>query len=206
MSNKNENWYIQEDEIGLWEKIIPNCEIVFDVGCQNDNIFYEINPKLLEIHLFDPFLSEPLLEEIKNKNNISFNNFALGNTIEEKDFYYYYGSFMYRPEEPKFTGKFQTKKSNIKKLIDYVKEKNITYIDYLKIDTEGFDFEVIKGCGDFINNIKYIQFEDFVNFYNGIVTKDLFDYFKDWNIYYIGGRPINYLVTKENLDFLKKIN
>ena len=49
---------------------------------------------------------------------------------------------------------------NIDTVGNYCRDKNITRIDLLKIDTEGYDFNVIKGCGDMIRNIKYIQFED----------------------------------------------
>jgi len=202
---EKDKWWFSPSELDLWNRIIPLCNIVFDVGCQADNIFYEINPNLTEIHLFDPNIYESLLDEIKDKDNIVFNNFALGNVEDEIDFYNYYGSFLYRPEEPKFEGKFQTTKSHIKRLDDYVKEKNIPHIDYLKIDAEGFDFEVIKGCGDFIDNIKFIQFEDFNEFYNDVTTNEIFEFFKGWNIYYVGGSPMNYLVTKENVKHLKMI-
>lgn len=194
---------ITNDELSLWRKIIPECKIVFDVGCQNDNIFYDINPELQEIHLFDPKISHNLLDEIKDKKNVFFNNYALGNAnVEEMDFYASYGSFLHRTEEPKFINAHQIKKVSIIKLSEYVIMKKITHIDFLKIDTEGFDFEVIKGCDGFINNIKYIQFEDFINFYGGKVLKDIFSFLKGWNIYSIGGIPANYLATKESLNDL----
>ena len=200
------SWYISDEEVNMWEKIIPVCDVIFDVGCQNDNIFYDINPNVKEVHLFDPNVSDVLLNKIRDKKNIFFSNFGLGNINEEKEFYYYYGSFLHRTEEPKFNNFHQSKKTKIKRLYDYVNENNIDHIDFLKIDTEGFDFEVLKGCGDFINNIKYIEFENFINFYDNKKIDDIFNYFKDWNIYYVSGNPVNYLITKENIDFLKKIN
>tara|TARA_Y200000002_G_scaffold382016_1_gene397686 strand:- start:1190 stop:1468 length:279 start_codon:yes stop_codon:yes gene_type:complete len=38
-------------------------------------------------------------------------------------------------------------------------QNSIEYIDILKIDTEGYEFNVIKGAKDKIININYIYFE-----------------------------------------------
>jgi len=43
----------------------------------------------------------------------------------------------------------------------------IQYVDILKIDTEGYDFNVIKGLGEHIKNIKYIYFEH--HFHNMLI-------------------------------------
>ena len=93
------------------------------------------------------------------------------------------------------------------KLGDYVNEKNIKHIDYLKLDVEGHELEIIKGCEDFIHNIKYIQFEDFHTFYNGEKVRDIFNYFFDrsFKVYFIGGLPDNYVATKETITTLKEI-
>lgn len=42
---------------------------------------------------------------------------------------------------------------------DYIINNDIKNIDFLKIDTEGYELNVIKGFGDYIENIKVIQFE-----------------------------------------------
>jgi len=48
---------------------------------------------------------------------------------------------------------------NIIKLNTYIKKNKITNIDILKIDTEGFELNVIKSLEDSSNIIKYIYFE-----------------------------------------------
>ena len=40
-----------------------------------------------------------------------------------------------------------------------IKLNKLQSIDLIKIDTEGFEFEIIKGLQDSINLIKYIYFE-----------------------------------------------
>ena len=41
------------------------------------------------------------------------------------------------------------------------------YVDILKIDTEGYDFNVIKELGECIKNVKYIYFEH--HFHNMLI-------------------------------------
>ena len=40
-----------------------------------------------------------------------------------------------------------------------MRENSVNSIDILKIDTEGYEFNVIKGAEEKIKNIKYIYFE-----------------------------------------------
>ena len=47
----------------------------------------------------------------------------------------------------------------IKKGCEYMKQNNINNIDFLKVDTEGYDFEVMKGFEEYIKNVQIIQFE-----------------------------------------------
>jgi DNA-dependent RNA polymerase auxiliary subunit epsilon len=49
---------------------------------------------------------------------------------------------------------------HIKKLVDVVKEYNIPYIDLLCMDVQGYELNILKGCEQFINNIKYIIIEE----------------------------------------------
>ena len=49
--------------------------------------------------------------------------------------------------------------SKIKKLSAIIKSQKIKKIDLAKIDTEGHEFEVLKGMGQSIKNIKYILIE-----------------------------------------------
>ena len=42
------------------------------------------------------------------------------------------------------------------KLKDYMLSRNIEIIDFMKIDTEGYEFEVLLGTDDFLSKIKYI--------------------------------------------------
>ena len=50
-------------------------------------------------------------------------------------------------------------KVKTKKLSEIIKSQKIKKIDLVKIDTEGHEFEVLKGMGQSIKNIKYILVE-----------------------------------------------
>jgi FkbM family methyltransferase len=157
--------------------------------------------------MFDPVPEyiEYIKNKVKNKPNlIKFNNYGLGSKEEDKIFHYRYGSIMRRDIE-RFHNMHDSYSIHIHTLDNYCSDNNIEHIDYLKIDTEGYDFEVIKGASEMINKIRFIQFEDFNVFYNGETIDDIFHYFRKWNIYMIGGKPCNYLVTKETVD-LPKVN
>ncbi len=44
-------------------------------------------------------------------------------------------------------------------LFDYIEQKKIPKIDFLKIDTEGYEFNVLFGMGKYLKNVNLIMFE-----------------------------------------------
>ena len=56
-------------------------------------------------------------------------------------------------------------------LSDYVENKNIKNIDLLKIDTEGYELEVLKGAQGILYKTKYILFE---HHYDDMIVKNYF--------------------------------
>jgi FkbM family methyltransferase len=176
-------------ELELYQDIIPKCRMIFDVGVQYESPFFNINPNA-EIHLFEPIKECADKLKLKHKN---VNCFALGSKEETKNFFWKYGAWKSRP---RFDGMQETRKIKIKTINNYCKKEGIKTIDYLKVDTEGFDFEVIKGAN--LINIKYIQFEDFGTFYNGESIIDIMNYLADYKPYKIGGKPCNYLMIHDN--------
>lgn len=158
-----------------------NIKNIFDVGSRYDSDFLSFNG---EVHYFEPvidFLNK--LKQKKNNNSKSnFNNFGLGN--ENKSLYYYpkYQSFYDRVNSCKISDDNNKVELNIKKGDDYVKENNITSIDFLKIDTEGFELNVLKGLQDSLKLVKYIQFEYGGTFLdNNVKLIDVINFLKDNN-------------------------
>ena len=138
--------------------IKDKINVIFDVGCRDDSEFTNFNG---EVHYFDPINN--FIENLKNQKNINkksyFNNFGLGN--ENNEIYYYpkYESFYDRIKSCGTSDDLNKKLLIIKKGKDYVINKNIETVDFLKIDTEGYELNVLIGFDNFLENIKIIQFE-----------------------------------------------
>lgn len=180
---------ISEEEIRFYKSIIHELDIVFDVGCRDDNVFDELKPGI-EAHLFDPVMSKTLMDSIAGKPNIWFNNLALGSEKGTTLFHPAYGSILERRDEPKCTD-HHTIEVMVSTVYDYCRANDIDHIDLLKIDAEGYDFEVIKGCGSFINRIKYLQFEHWTD----EMVKQIIDYLPPHKLITLNSKPKNHVAV-----------
>lgn len=178
---------VSQQEIEFYKSIITDLDIVFDVGCQHDNIFDELKPGM-EVHLFDPVKSNQLLDKIAGRTNIHYNNFALGNVRTTLPFHPAYSSILKREDEIKFTDHHEII-IDVDTGYNYCKREKIKHIDLLKIDTEGFDYKVILGCGSMLRNIKYIQFEHWDNEQTAAITQ----YLQLTELITLHSKPINFV-------------
>ncbi|MBK2357528.1 FkbM family methyltransferase [Francisella hispaniensis] len=87
---------------------------------------------------------------------------------------------------------------NVVKLDEFIREKKIEYIDLLKIDVEGNELKVLRGCIDSLGakKVRTIQFEfNEMNIVSKSSFKDFWDLLNDYKLYRIlpGGAliPIN---------------
>ena len=74
-------------------------------------------------------------------------------------------------------------------LDSFIEKNNIEYVDLLKIDTEGYEYNVLKGLAKNICNIKLIYFE---HHYDDMIIKNY--KFKD----------IHSLLSKKGFIMIKK--
>lgn len=150
-----EQTLIPKEELVIFQKL-SNIKIVFDVGTRIDIDYLNIKPKA-EFHLFEP--NPKFFEELKirigDRKNVYLNNYGLGDVD---------GMFGYNDNNQAFNGG-QIAESTphrilpIKTLDWYIKKYNIKRIDFLKIDTEGYDYKVLLGGMETIKLCRYIQFE-----------------------------------------------
>jgi FkbM family methyltransferase len=151
-------------EFDLWNRIRKECKIIFDVGAREDldycnsgltTYLFEPNPK------FFNNLKEKLkmkeFKEIDEDTEVKLLNFGLGEREELRRYYENSQSFHFRNISNDSLENSSILK--IKKLDDIVKENNIGNIDFMKIDTEGHEYFVLKGGKESLSKIKYIQFE-----------------------------------------------
>jgi FkbM family methyltransferase len=174
MSNNNNS-----EKIFL-KTIEDSVNIIFDVGARDSSLFSSL-PK--EIHYFEPnndFLVKLKQEENKNTKSI-FNNFGLSDIEESITYYSDFESFY---DRTKTLGGITNNKKilNVKIAKEYIIKNNIKNIDFLKIDTEGFEFKVIKGFGEYLNIVKIIQFEYGGTYLDsGVKLGEVINYLKIFN-------------------------
>lgn len=171
---------IPEDELKVFASL-PNVKVVFDVGAREDVDYLILKPGI-KLHCFepDPVTFQELKANVGNIPNVYLNNFGLGDVAG----HYEFGG--------QVTGKRLEKPTDssieIKLLDDYVRQRRIKRIDFLKIDVEGFDERVLIGGKETIKKCRYIQYEQAINSskygFNKFLPEDQFD------MYYIGYRNV----------------
>ena len=136
------------------------------------------------------------ISKLFNKNSkCFFNNFGLGNKETKLKYYHECQSFVNR--ELNLYNNKNISLFNIKTGEYYCNENNIKYIDFLKIDSEGYELNILKGFGEMIKNIKIIQFE-YGQIDKSIKFKDIIEYLKINNFTNFCFLDKNCLVPVEN--------
>ena len=154
MKNPHEE-ALTAEELDIF-KNLEDIKVVFDVGARTSLDYLTIKPDA-EYHLFEPApkFYEWLLEECKDKPNVHVNCFALGD-VEMEAFYddkaqsFFYGSSRSIPLP-------------VKTLDWYIAENQITRLDFLKIDTEGWDLKILQAGAKAVTLARYIQYETWDN-------------------------------------------
>lgn len=148
--------------------------VIFDVGANNGQSikrFKKIfdNCKIVSFEP-TPNLFNNVKEKYKHDNNVSIYNYGISNKEEILKFHCYkfslINSFIPADSKSKFIkGRILASKSNVlnfeniievktKSLDKFCLEKNIKFIDILKIDTQGFEDKVLEGCEELLKNKK----------------------------------------------------
>jgi FkbM family methyltransferase len=201
---------INKGEIDFYNVIKETCQIVFDIGCRED-IFYAETSMGKEFHLFEP--NPEFYNICKNKinkiidNKIIINNFGLGNESKTLEYYEDAQSFLKRYVQ--YESKSIPIYLHIKRFSEYLIENNIDHIDFLKIDTEGCEPDILKDNINFIkNNVKYVQFEyasTWMDREDKIDLWNIFEIFKDYFKFYFLFDE-NHPICKQNVFLLYDLN
>ena len=167
--------------------------IFFDIGAHKGESIklFTKHFKIEKIFSFEPslysyeYLKEILNSELSKNSEIKIENLALGSVKKEidlfqsaesssstinainKDSKYFLKKLKYfNGEKESFYKKI---KAQMITLDDYIIENNIKQIDFLKIDTEGSEFEILKGLKKNIFKVKLILFE---HHYDDMIKKN----------------------------------
>tara|TARA_B100000989_G_scaffold64840_2_gene44941 strand:+ start:11658 stop:12377 length:720 start_codon:yes stop_codon:yes gene_type:complete len=177
----------------LKKKGYKKFDTLFDVGAHRGETIklFLNNFSIKKIYSFEPlkvnfFFLKKNSNKLKKTNNevsIIVENIALGNenkkvlikqfsetsssTINDinlKSKYFRRKSFLlYDKKKP-----YSEKEIDQIKFSDYIKRNDITKIDFLKIDTEGFEMKVLNGLGDQLTKVGIIMFE---HHYDNMIIK-----------------------------------
>lgn len=144
-------------ELAFYNRIQGRITTIFDVGSRSDTEYLNFSG---EVHYFEPCdqFNEDLKKKPTNNSRSFYNNYGLGN--QEGMFYYYpkHQSFIDRKvslvsdEQNKIELLLRTGKQ-------YMLQNRMKHVDFLKIDTEGFELKVLQGFQDLLTCVDVIQFE-----------------------------------------------
>jgi FkbM family methyltransferase len=122
--------------------------------------------KNAKIYSFEcnPITVEECRKKLDNQQNINFFNFGLGDKDEHLPFYSFVenndgASSLYKRIDFDYTQKC-TGSVQIKTINTFVKDNNISTIDLLCMDIQGYELNVLKGAYNFIKKIRYIIMEE----------------------------------------------
>lgn len=181
----------------LRERFSPD-PIVFDIGANKGDWSSIIIANVKEAHLFEPniVLLHYCMVRYDRLTNVIYNNLAVFSENKEMDFYFftnynnglssvYYNQFWVDEGLP-----MQKGKTKAVTLDSYWNDERI--IDFVKIDVEGADFDVLLGAQGLLRKkqIRFIQIE-FSNHYTlaGRTFQDVIDLIRkyDYEIYHFNG-------------------
>lgn len=142
----------ENDELEMFNKIINNNYVLLDIGSHLG--WYSIHLakqfKRAKIYAFEPVLSTySLLEKNISMNQLEniypFNFGFSDNQRLTRFFYSEIGSAVASERDIFQMQTLETVECNLKKLDDFVVEKELIAIDFIKLDVEGAEFLVIQG-------------------------------------------------------------
>ena len=177
---------IPKEELNLFKQL-KDLKVIFDVGARTDIDYFKLWPES-EHHLFEPNpeFCEVLKEKVGDKPNVFINNFGLGDKECEQGYQMGNQAFIDSLSINNLTAT-QDKILPIKTLDTYIREKSIERIDFLKMDTEGYELKVLLGATNWFHIIKFIQYEHWGK-HNNLMIKGLLS--EDFDTIDIGYRNV----------------
>ena len=179
-------FYQRKILIFLKKNDLNNFDVFFDVGAHKGESI-ELFLKEFKIKNFYSFEASPINFKILNEKvfffkkkfkdvKIILENIALSSSVKKIYFKQSYESSSSTLSEINEKSKYFLKKKAILNLFsnkdfynnieiqtntlkNYINENYIKQIDFLKIDTEGYEYEIILGLEEKINKVKLVMFE-----------------------------------------------
>lgn len=182
-------------------KLLENLTI-FDVGANIGNYTLLLKKEFKDkaiIYSFEPsrITFDRLLLNVKDCNNIVSYNFGFGNKNEEVILYTNSDASELASVYKRKLDHFKifmdkTETICIKTIDSFCNDNNIKHIDFLKLDVEGNEINVLNGAKQMLNEINFIQFEF------GGCNIDSRTFFQDF-YYFLNDKYQIYRIIKDGL-------
>jgi FkbM family methyltransferase len=164
-------------------RILPGCKTVFDVGAHVGDwtaLALSINPAL-EVHCFEPSAGTYLKLDGRfgRASDVKLNRMGLGAEPGDARLHLFRGQSDTSSLYPGagFTPAAGTETIRLETLDRYCDAAGVARIDYLKIDTEGHEFAVLRGAGTMLETgrVSYVQLEYGPGYLEaGVLLRDVF--------------------------------
>lgn len=170
MNYGSANSPLESGESNVMDELVnelPRNPIIFDVGANRghyiDLVIKKWGNKNPGLHAFEPDSScyEILKRKYGSYNNIVVNNCALGNESGKATLFAEQNGAVNATLVASDLDTGMTTEVDVQTIDEYCWINSITAIDFLKIDTEGFEINVLKGAKEMIRKgaIHRIQLE-----------------------------------------------
>lgn len=206
-------------EYHIIDHLIKPGNIVFDVGANIGMWSKKILSSIpnIKVYSFEPVgeLFEILKNNLSNYTGINIHNIAISDKQSIRNFYYYNKSLetsglssFYRRPLPEYLNEMEPVELEIKTetLDSFCEEFDIARIDYLKIDTEGGELDVLKGAESLLQKklVVAIQFEYGGTYADaGITLKQVIEALQQYNFHIYRILPNGLIYIKEWLNSLE---
>lgn len=167
-------------ESSFYEENKDRFHVIFDVGCRNDSLFLSAKANVYYFEPVPEFLEQLQQNPINHNISSYFQNFGLSDENTTLAYYPHYQSFFDRVQSCGKSDAEHQRTLSVRRADEFIMENNIVRIDFLKIDTEGYEWKVLKGFGDQLSIVRIIQFEYGGTFIDsGTHLRDIITYLRE---------------------------
>lgn len=156
--------------VAIKDKLIGNQLIFFDIGANWGQTTKKMsaNYSNAKIYAFEP--SKKCFESLKTNfknNNVNLHNLAMGSSCSQLEFNEYSWSALNSLLKRAYGSAkiLETYLIDVLTIDEFCKNNDVSYINLLKTDTEGYELNVLKGASEMMrrNKIQFVYVEIFFN-------------------------------------------
>lgn len=153
-----------DGELAFFRAIRDDIEVLVDVGARFDVDYLALSRgRGISYYLFEanPKFAQKLVENAAPfaDERVTIENVAVGERGDLVDYYKDSESLLKSSTAVRNSTQRLGRKIPMRRLDDYLAERGVGRIDFLKSDIEEYDYFALVGCGALLPEIRYLQFE-----------------------------------------------